>query len=741
MQSQVITSTVTGLTSALHTTVRGESVPELVTSLLMPAVRFPSHCYLRDMLAGSVLCIDRDYATKNVLELLTSEALATTFVATLKYTKAHPITFGSKEPEDWQKALSSKGMRELIVFRRLCRSGDQVFAIGYRDIGNKRHGVLLQHSGIDVIRPFSFSLKPRNRVSWRKDVESFTRAPVSIISHWTPAVIAALGIEAIVQHEEPCIILLTYGQSKDHAWCVLRATVITSTVAQLVLSNAIKNHQYVSSLCGQEIFMPAIRVLSEFCNVDRPNERADLWRTSPNQGSMRDNTGVYAHTRVPHNEISVAPLPVLQNVAHFVQGRTCDELKRACSNTDLQAACRRFGLDPTGTKERLAERLVAVDIARTNMAGPSLTRVNGIVPNVISSETGEALRSFDNRLFQKPRKSTSAQESGSINEENLINAIRHVIWPGQTVRTLHGHHCQNMAAIVVRGLVQSKFNTRVLASVDGVVAIHSIQNEGSSTLSYEIAVVECKTRHGKRFVNAEATAGKRGMKRYAFVEIKDGDLHWAIYNARDISARTVTGITMFRRYIPDSEHRSQLLHHMAAYSVDRAPYVVVGPCSLSYVVDVKDTSRLKLRNLLHTVTRSMLMAGLEDLFNPSASLPSEVEENAYFQNTESRELHHGISRSLLILARSKRDPLPEAKYVRPTIVRMCNELGKTGTDTFSRQAVEVFLHRSGTKGGVSKTIHRPISVCVINALYTYRMITTFSRTRKCSNGQVQSIPE
>ena len=307
--------------------------------------------------------------------------------------------------------------------------------------------------------------------------------------------IAALGVEAIIRHEERYVVLLTYGQPKDHAWWVLRTTGITSTVAQLVLSNAIKYHQFVSSLCGQEMFMPAIRVLSEFCNVGRPNERADLWRTSPNQGSIRDNTGVSAHTRVPHNGITVAPLPVLQTVAHFFQGRICDELKRACSKTDLQAACRHFGLAPTGAKERLAERLVAVDIARTNMAGPPLTRVDGVVPNVISSEKVEVLRSFDNRLFQKPRKSTSEQESGSINEENLINAIPHVFRQGQTVRTLHGHHCQNIAAIVIRGLVQSKFNRRVLASVDGVAAIHSIQNEGSSTPSYEIAVVECKPRH------------------------------------------------------------------------------------------------------------------------------------------------------------------------------------------------------------------------------------------------------
>lgn len=313
---------------------------------------------------------------------------------------------------------------------------------------------------------------------------------------------------------------------------------------------------------------------------------------------MHDITGVSAYTRVPQNESTVAPLPVLQTVAHFVQGRTCDELKRACSKNYLRAACRRFGLAPTGTKERLAERLVAVAIERTNMTGPSLTRGDGVVLNVISSEEVELPRSFDNSLFQKPRKSTSAQESGSIHEENLKNAIPHMFRQGQSVRTLHGHHCQNIAAIVVRRLVQSKFNTRVLASVDGVAAIQSIQSEGSCTPSYEFAVVECKMRHGKHFVNAEATAGELGMKRYAFVEITDGHLHWAMYNASGISARTVTGITMFRRYIPDSEHRSQLLHHMVVYGVDRALYVVGGPRSLSFVVDVKDKSRLKLPNLL-----------------------------------------------------------------------------------------------------------------------------------------------
>lgn len=217
LHATTLTSTVTGLTSALHTTVREETVPELVTSLLMLAVRCPNPRHLGDMLPGSVFCIGRGYATKKVLELLTSEALATRFVVTPKKTMAHQITFGSTEPKDWQKALSSKGMRELIVFRRLCRSGNQVFAIVYRDIGNKPHGALIQYSVIDVIKSFSFSLKQRNRVSWRKDVQSFTRAPVNIMSHSTPAVIAALGVEAIVQHEERCVVLLTYRQAKDNA--------------------------------------------------------------------------------------------------------------------------------------------------------------------------------------------------------------------------------------------------------------------------------------------------------------------------------------------------------------------------------------------------------------------------------------------------------------------------------------------------------------------------------------------
>lgn len=147
-----------------------------------------------------------------------------------------------------------------------------------------------------------------------------------------------------------------------------------------------------------------------------------------------------------------------------------------------------------------------------------------------------------------------------------------------------------------------------------------------------------------------------------------------------------------------AENRTLLIHPMLVCNHERAIYSFSGPRSICYVVDVKDISTTKLRNYLLVIMIDLVLcSGVEDIFNPGILMPSYVQDYSFFQNSDARVLHLSLATKLLYLARTTVEPLPCAKYIRPTVIRLWNELGKTETDTFSRQAVEVFLLRGGTK--------------------------------------------
>lgn len=139
------------------------------------------------MLEGSIIAVDRGYASKDILELLTSGELPMGFIATCKVSKAHLVVCGKTQPAEWQAKLSKSGMREIIQFRRVGRSGHPVTAIGYRDIGENDSGVLMQYSGVPELSSrglehrVMFSLKPRNRNSRRQDVQNIAESPNNLI--------------------------------------------------------------------------------------------------------------------------------------------------------------------------------------------------------------------------------------------------------------------------------------------------------------------------------------------------------------------------------------------------------------------------------------------------------------------------------------------------------------------------------------------------------------------------------
>lgn len=225
LHATTLTSTITGLTIALHTTVRGESVTELIEFVCKLALRYPTKKRISDTLASSILCLDRGYATRDILKLITSGDVGLSFLETVKKTRYHPVKAPPMESKDWQREIIRKGMLEQIVFSLQTRSNTVVYAVGYKGVDNKQSIIILQYSGIPQLDcgPFRFSVKPRNGISLQKGVHVYRRSPRSILpadscAHSAmPNTVLSSAISAIVSHEYRNVVLLTEDQSADQA--------------------------------------------------------------------------------------------------------------------------------------------------------------------------------------------------------------------------------------------------------------------------------------------------------------------------------------------------------------------------------------------------------------------------------------------------------------------------------------------------------------------------------------------
>ncbi|KAI0557484.1 hypothetical protein FGB62_297g01 [Gracilaria domingensis] len=80
-----MTLSLTGMTGALQKSCKGETVPEVISSLLMLYMSISNARTAAGILSGSLIAVDRAYATKDIIEAISRGQLPLQFVATCVY--------------------------------------------------------------------------------------------------------------------------------------------------------------------------------------------------------------------------------------------------------------------------------------------------------------------------------------------------------------------------------------------------------------------------------------------------------------------------------------------------------------------------------------------------------------------------------------------------------------------------------------------------------------------------------
>ncbi len=124
----------------------------------------------------SIIVIDRGYSTDEEK----SKHLPLHLTATCKRARKFLAYSSGRRPADGQIVLLKKG-RSLLVFRKLFAGRKPLFEVDYRDISNHRRSVHFFYYDLPAIARAPFSLEPRNRVSWRLNVNEYS---ISAQTYW-----------------------------------------------------------------------------------------------------------------------------------------------------------------------------------------------------------------------------------------------------------------------------------------------------------------------------------------------------------------------------------------------------------------------------------------------------------------------------------------------------------------------------------------------------------------------------
>lgn len=293
-------------------------MPDVLGNFLQLGLRCNSRHCVGDMLLGSVLCIDRGYATHVVLNWITSEEQKLRFAATLKKTKYHSVTSAPNEPKYWQRFLSANGMREFIVFFRKTNWGTTVYIIGYKDLG--KNAVMMQYSGLPLVSELLscfFETKKSDFVE-AGYYEVYILSPNVILpsQNVTPST-KKITIAFLVQFERHNVVLLSEDQSCDQVWWMLRTSGISSTVCYLACSLSMRHFQrfgFVQSPghIAPSLYINSMKALSIVLNMGDARSRNSMWQPLRQPDEKGMNTGSARRG----------------GTIAFLNGRTVDQLKR-----------------------------------------------------------------------------------------------------------------------------------------------------------------------------------------------------------------------------------------------------------------------------------------------------------------------------------------------------------------------------------------------------------------------------
>jgi hypothetical protein len=151
-----------------------------------------------------------------------------------------------------------------------------------------------------------------------------------------------------------------------------------------------------------------------------------------------------------------------------------------------------------------------------------------------------------------------ATKEGLANEENVLQLLPAFI-KAQSTEAEKQSNCPvpfYIKEIMTMGLVESKKYTRLGTSVDALVMLNTDANAGSE----DISIVEIKTKTTVRTQQEQEN------------KISSGEL--STFKYIEISFDDAESVHEFKKYVDVSDHRCQVLHHVATFGLRFGIYVV-----------------------------------------------------------------------------------------------------------------------------------------------------------------------
>lgn len=290
------------------------------------------------------------------------------------------------------------------------------------------------------MEPHLYSLRPRYKDNPYKRVSDFTHKPKNVLPVPEEGAsrdkkLVDMARDHLVRHETRHTHHLTEKQTECQAWWLFRLLGVTGTLADLVIT--------LMHTKARRVFErnPAGRALLRLVGINFDNaQHSELQQ----HGALVGDDGITLQEYVP----SVASSAV--------------QLAKK-SKSFLVSICSRYAISCRGTKTVLANRIWA-----------QATCVDDIEPLTDAEQMRNAVvETIDAHLFHKPMKGgTEYTESGQANEKNLVKAAAELFAQGEDERiAAGGEPGQILLFACERGLVQSRYHSRMLFSSDAVGCI------------------------------------------------------------------------------------------------------------------------------------------------------------------------------------------------------------------------------------------------------------------------------
>ena len=676
-------------------------------------------------LPDAIFPADRGYNSKESIEFV-SGVLGASILGTHRRDMWYPYVFGDGPISRRHKGMviSEKGCRAVHTAR--LRNGTSrasraraVEACVYRESCSGRVAALIHNnSSLFPSRCFTIVFRDsyRDEAATAKLGETMVLFDevLSVLDPRTRAMrsknlpVLATNGRSRVEQVLGGVMALTYLQSEDPVWFLLRAFRFTSRTGYGFIAAVARD--YVTSMRGM-VWLLRGKTLTE--GVRELNEDADevrlrikvKWDTVTSALGMRladkprpssRRAAADRLTDMSPSRISSSTKSDLQSILSVFE-RSLDtrvsksELVSAVNQLKADIACNSVGLDADSS------------------AGENEEEGGEQAAKTVSNAFREA--SLD-AWVMKPLVATAGMKEGTRNEQNIVEALPKFFKDsagayrcpiGSSTFSWDASFSCRIMHIRCTGLIESRRCAMLADSPDAVLAMQDEEEE------LEVCAVEVKTMTSVTTVEAAKDISEMYGPVVALENVGMSDKSTAL----------------FRELVPTVPYRSQVLHHAATRGINSVMYVVGTGGSITdgrilYVCYIKFAGLLR-----HSYTFSMdciRVASFSWVGGESENVPKEYDDilkNSHASDLYSFASYYGLSEAIRKELRLRGEPIPPARMIRLTPAVYWNNL-KGGVDVISRY-FRTLARTNISENPVVSIIARLLSMQVNNAAVAFRL--------------------